>query len=181
MDYAIILCFDNATETKFIEIINAIAHSGVNNYILDSKIPPHITISYFTAERINDIVYVLDSHYSDFITKDHNTPGDIIWASLGAFVPEVLFAAPVLNEYLTNACAMANKLVEPLSDIGDGGHYLPNRWVPHTTLAVSLTQDDLKTAFDKALELFSALSGRVNRLILAECDPYKEVKVWSLV
>ena len=177
MDYAIALYFDKATADYFCNIINAIARSGGNNYMVDTKIPPHITISFFCAEKIEQIEKIkneLDNNLADF------TAGDVIWTSLGIFVPAVIFAAPVLSEYLLNACINANKIVEPFSEVGDYGHYLPFNWVPHTALAVKLDQAGLKTAFDIASQQFNPISGRINRLVLAECNPYKEIAIWDL-
>ena len=174
MDYAICLLFDNATETVFTNIINAIADGGTERYMADTKIPPHITLAFFQTEQIERIIEMLTDNISTFPTSD------IIWASLGAFIPQCIFAAPVMTEYLQNACVNANCLVAPFSKPGDGGHYLPNQWVPHTALSVKLNPDGLKTAFDIAIQHFSFLHGRSTRLMLAECNPFKEVRVWDL-
>jgi len=156
------------------DIINAIANTEVNKYMIDTKIPPHITISFFCTEEIGKIQSMLDNHYSDF------TVGNVTWASLGVFVPNVLFAAPVMNEYLLKACETANQLVKQFADIADDGHYLPNQWVPHTTLATKLNPDELKIAFNTALQHFSAFTGICNRLTLAQCNPFKKLKTWDL-
>ena len=174
MDYAITLYFDKTTEDYFSNIITAIAHSGVSNYMVDTKISPHITISFFSTEQIERIKNTLDDNLSVF------TAGDINWASLGAFVPQVLFAAPILNEYLLKACITANRITKPFAGSGDSGHYLPYQWIPHTTLAVKLNHSGLKTAFDIASQQFTPFRGRSERLALVECNPYNEIKIWRL-
>lgn len=103
MDYAIALYFDPVTEAKFNNIINAIAESGINRYMVDTKIPPHITLSFFDTNQIDTVINELDNHYNDFSSEN------VKWASIGVFVPQVLFAAPVLNEYLLDACIKANQ------------------------------------------------------------------------
>ncbi|MCL1823264.1 MAG: hypothetical protein FWG44_03590 [Oscillospiraceae bacterium] len=175
MDYAIILCFDMETEAKFNKIINTVSESSGNNYMLDNKIPPHITISYFCTDNINQIINMLDNNYSEF------NEGEIFWASLGAFVPHTVFASPVLGEYLFNACVKANELVKGLADYGDYGQYLPNQWVPHTTLVTKLNKEEAEKAFNAAAQKFSMFGGKSNRLVLAECNPYKKIKTWNLV
>ena len=174
MDYAIILCFDSDTDNYFQNIINSIADSGVSSYMTDKKIPPHITLAFFCTEKIDRVIDELDKRISDFKT------GDITWASLGAFVPHALYSAPVLNEYLLNACINANHMVEPFSTVGDNGHYLPYQWVPHTSLAVQLDNERLKKAFYIASQQFTAINGKSNRLLLAECNPYTKIKSWDL-
>ena len=173
MDYAIILGFDKKTEDKFRDITEAIADSGVNRYMLDNKIPPHVTISCVCTEDVAPVIAALDRYCAKL------KPGELFWPSLGSFAPSVLFAAPVLNEYLMNACIGVNKLVKKYAEIGDSGHYLPYQWVPHTTLAYKLNEAELKKAFEVAVQHFSAFGGKTNRLILAQCNPYKKLQTWE--
>jgi len=103
MDYAIVLYFDKDTEDYFNKIINDIAYGGVNKYMVDVKIPPHITISFFHINEVDNIINLLDENYLSFPTDT------ITWVSLGAFIPNVLYAAPVLSKYLLEICDKANK------------------------------------------------------------------------
>jgi hypothetical protein len=175
MDYAIILCFDKDTESAFNNIIHSIADNVANSYMVDTKIPPHITIAACFTEEIEPVINRIDKHISEFKSND------ISWVSLGTFDTSVLFAAPVLNEHLLNDCINMNRLIKPLSAPGLNGYYLPYHWVPHTSLAVQLKHDELKNAFDIALKQFAFISGKSNRILLAECNPYKEIKAWNLI
>jgi hypothetical protein len=143
--------------------------------MLETKIPPHISIACFSTNLIEPIIDMISENLSTFKT------GKIAWPSLGMFPPGILFAAPVLNEYLQNACIDANRLVEPLSAVGERGLYLPYNWVPHTTLACQLGENGLIKAVDAALGQFSFIAGKTNRLQLAVCNPYIEVKTWDLM
>jgi len=58
-----------------------------------ADIPPHITIACFHTEELEKIINEVDMNISDI------KAGSIIGASLGTFVPYVLFAAPVMNIY----------------------------------------------------------------------------------
>jgi len=183
MEYAIVLYFDSETEDYFNKIINDIAGGTANHSITDAKMPPHITVSSFRTEKIEDIINALDKNYLSF------TAATVIWPSLGTFVPQVLYAAPVLNKYLLDCCEKANQLVGPYVDEPDK-FYLPYNWVPHTSLAMNLTPDELKIAFDIAIRQFTFRAGKSNRLCLAECNPsscgpleivkYEEIKIWDL-
>ena len=175
MDYAIILCFDKDTENYFSKIMNDIAYGVGNNYVIDIKMPPHITVSFFHTNEISNIINLFDKEYLSF------TSDTIIWASLGAFIPQVLYAAPVLSKYLLDFCDRANQLIKPYAENGVSELYLPYNWVPHTSLALKLNPNELKIAFDIALQQFTPIAGKSNRLVLAECNPYKEIKIWDLV
>ena len=175
MDYAIVLYFDEETEAYFTDIIASIAHSGASNYMIDSKVIPHITIADFHTEKLDSVVSALDNNISDFKS------GDVIWASLGSFVPRALFAAPVMNGFLYNSCTHINKIIKPLAPHCGYGHYLPSQWVPHTTLASRLDSDGLSKAFDVALQKFSVVKGKCIKVALIQCSPVKEIKTWNLV
>ena len=172
------LCFDQNTESQFNNIFTSIIDGGVSNYMVEAKVPPHITVAYFSADEIEPIINEMDSHVSEFST------GNIIWASLGTFVPKVLFAAPVMNEYLLNTCINANRLIKPLCENGEAGRfYLPYNWVPHTTLALDLDNESLKKAFGIVSQQFTFISGQGNRLLLVEAksNPYNIIKTWELI
>jgi len=174
MDYAIILTFDAKTESVFNELVEKLTEAQPQNYIQEHNIPPHVTIAYFCTEHIEKVAQKIDANISLF------PAGNVTWASLGAFVPKVLFASPVLDAYLQNACVTANELVEDITEAGDEGHYLPNQWAPHTALVCQANQEELTKAFDTAARHFTPLSGTAEHMILAQCNPYKELKTWAL-
>jgi 2'-5' RNA ligase len=174
MNYAVGLYFDHASKEKLSRLTRQIAQSGVNTYMLDQKIPPHITLACVCAEQSQHMIDRLDENIAGF----HQ--GDIFWASLGIFLPAVLFATPVMNEYLLDFNAQVNRLLEPLGSAGENGYYLPNQWVPHTALAVRMNRDELKLALNAVIDDFTAFGGKAERLFLAQCNPYVELKTWNL-
>ena len=175
MDYAVVLYFDKATESYFRDIITAIANSGASNYMIDNQAIPHITIADFHTLKIEDVTTAFEDNIYEFMS------GNVVWASLGSFAPRVLFAAPVMNEYLLNACINANRIIKPHVPHGGGiGQYLPFQWVPHTTLASRLDRDSLSKAFDVALQHFSPVRGKCEKLSIVQCSPVLEIKTWEL-
>ena len=174
MTYAVGLYFDSASEETLSRFTRQIAQSGANTYMLDQKIPPHITLACVCAEQPAPLIELLDENIARF------NQGDIFWASLGIFMPAVLFAAPVMNGYLLDFNARVNQLLEPLGSAGENGYYLPNQWVPHTALAARMNRDELKLALNAITDDFAAFGGKAERLFLAQCDPYVERKTWDL-
>ena len=172
MDYAIILYFDDETEVKFNGLIEQLACKS-NNYMIDNKIPPHITISMFSTSEISKAEHVISSHIHEL------KKCEIVWASIGTFIPQVLFAAPVMNQQLIDVYETTNRLLEPVSD-SQNRFYQFNSWVPHTTLATKMTIEELHCAFEAVSHKFTPLSGCANRIALVECNPYKELHVWQL-
>ena len=174
MVYAMVLCFDKQSEDKFIDITKKIAHSGINKHTFDSKALPHITVAAFETDSIDEIIPIFDNYCINLNSEN------VFWASLGAFIPSVIYAAPVLNEYLLGVCSALNKHIEEFAKAEFTGHYRPYQWVPHTTLASRLNEQELKIAFDVAIQNFAAFGGNVNRLLLIECSQCIEVKTWHL-
>ena len=173
MEYSLSLSFDKETETRFNDIITRLACSTVNHFMVDNKIPPHVTIAMFNTSEISKAEHAVHSHIQEFAQCE------LTWASIGTFVPQVLFAAPVVNQQLINACATANSVLEPVAD-SMNAYYQVNSWVPHTTLATKLTMEELTCAFEAASRMFTPLRGCANRLVLVECNPYRELHVWQL-
>ena len=65
--------------------------------------------------------------------------------------------------------------------MGNRGLYLPNQWVPHAAIAVKLSSPEaLNQAFAIVQERFSAFGATAERIDLARCEPYEELRSWEL-
>ena len=173
MDYGVVLYFDDATEAKFRGLMEQLACDKTNRYMIDNKIPPHTTICMFSTSEISKAEHVICAHIQEFAQCE------LTWASVGTFIPQVLFAAPVVNQQLIDACKIMNGLLEPVVD-GLHGYYQYNSWVPLTTLVTKMTMEELLYAFEAASREFTPLTGFANRIALVECNPYRELRVWQL-
>ena len=174
MEYAIVLYFDSSTEKAFNIIINDLFYKEIGGCQPEERLPPHLTVACFTTDSVETVLDELDKNILRI------TSGQIVWASLGAFVPKVLFASPVMSEYLININQDVHNIIEPYSVAGANGHYTPGRWVPHTTLLNHLDKEMLVSAFEAAAQQFSFISGRSSKLIVAECNPLKVIRTWDL-
>ena len=173
MDLAIVFYFDKKSEDILNNTIKYLACDKTNNYMIDHKITPHVTLSMFNASEIAAIEKIID------INVQKIPKCDFTWASIGTFIPNVLFAAPVINKQIIAVNEMVNKLLKPAVD-RFVLYYQPDNWVPHTTLATQLTRNELSYAFDIAVKKFVPLSGYADRIALVECNPYKEIRIWQL-
>ncbi len=174
MDYAIGIYFDTDTEKTFTSIMEKMAQKGVNSYMLDIKLPPHITLSCIETDDINPVINAVRS-YSEKLRGER-----LYWHSLASFIPKVLYAAPAYSGYLRKLNTEINELVKEISSPSNHKLYLPDYWVPHTALAVKMDSKELNNAFKTASEMFTAFGGFAERLFIAECEPFKEIAVWDL-
>lgn len=174
MDYAVVLYFDKESETKMQAMIDKVAEETGCDYMKRVGIPPHVTVSALISEDENLLLDEMGRIAG--VMKS----GDVCFASIGVFNPLVIFLAPVMNEYLQSTCKMVNESLLRYAKAGNKGNYLPNQWVPHAALAVKLSPEALKVAFEVVQSEFQAFGGKADRIVLAKCNPYKELKVWKL-
>ena len=172
--YLVSLYFDNNSTEKIQGLINKAAGKSGNNYMIDGNVPPHITIASFQADNEDKIIEVLENNMKNIKS------GAITWASIGVFKSSVLFLAPVLNEYLHNLCVSINSSISSLENILVSKYYLPFQWLPHTTIAKKLSEEELFLAFQELENKFSLFSGTVTKIALSKTNPYEDIIVWEL-
>jgi hypothetical protein len=174
MEYAIVLYFDEKKEETINSLIKKIANKNGNNYMVDNKIPPHITISLFQYnEKIDTIIEIIENNISFFRRNN------IIIASIGIFNPSVLFIAPVINDYLLELNKKINEIINISDEIIFDKYYIENQWVPHISLGVKLDENELINGVKTLVENFKILDIEIDRVGFAECNPYKDIKTWK--
>ena len=172
-EYAICLYFDNASSERLMELMRTAADACGNKYMLEPKMmPPHITVCCFTTDDIAPIEQIISDGTASM------ERGNVVWPSLGAFVPSVLFTAPTLNEYLADACTRFNAQLASKVTLAD--YYRPYKWMPHTTLVTKLTVEQLNIAFAAVSAKFKPFQGKTAALSLVKCEPFTELRVWQL-
>lgn len=174
MQYAIVCYFDEETEKVIQKLIDRVAETSGNEYMIHAKIPPHITVCSVDSQEEKQLISKMD----DLMTN--MDCGQVCWPSIGIFNPSVLFLTSVLNEYLHKLNQTINQKLMPVAKAGDNGNYLPFHWIPHTAIATRLTEEQLKKAFEVVQSEFTPFAGKINRFVLARSNPYKEVKIWEL-
>ena len=84
MDYAVVFYFDNLTVIKIQDLINKVANQCGNEYMIETKIPPHITISAVKSNDEELLISEMEKQIGNIMC------GDIFWASIGIFNPNVI-------------------------------------------------------------------------------------------
>lgn len=174
IDYAVTLEFDEDTENKIQELIDEVTKKTGCDYMKQSNIPPHVTVSALMSDNEEALLSEMEN-IAELINKDY------IWfANIGVFNPFVIYLGPVMNEFLQNTCRIVNERLLKYADVGNRGRYLPNQWVPHAAIAVKLTPDAIKDAFAIVQEKFSAFGATAEKIVLARAEPYEELRSWKL-
>lgn len=142
MKYAIEAYFDRNTEAALAHLAGRVAEEGISTKFLEWKSRPHITLACYNDIDEVDCIPKLKA----FAAAKGKLP--IAFHSVGMFTDTgTIFASPVGNGALF---ALQRELHAVLCGYDATGWewYLPDRWTPHCTLA--LTGEDGKEAFYRA-------------------------------
>lgn len=172
--YLISIYFDKNTEKILQRLIDKVAINSGNRYMIEAKVPPHITISAFETNEEDKIVELLDKNIH------HIGCGTLNWVSIGVFNPHVIFLSTVLNEYLHKLSVFVHENISSIPKVSISRFYLPFQWIPHTTIAKKLLDEEMTLAFETLQNNFCVFSGRVTRIGLSKTNPYREISIWDL-
>ncbi len=172
--YLVSLYFDEKTNKIIQSYIDKVAEKTGNTFMIDGKVPPHITISAFETKQEEQVIEYLNG----FVEKMESKP--LQWVSVGSFLPYVIYIAPVLNEYLHGFVETIYDAVKSVPETKMSPYYKPFGWLPHTTIGKKLSKEEMQIAFDMMQSQFQVFSGNVVRVGLAKTNPYQEIKNWEL-
>lgn len=172
--YLVSIYFDEKTNKNIQNLIDKTACKTGNNFMIEGKVPPHITVSAFETKQEEKVLGRLRA-----VAKDLSQ-NNLRWVSVGTFLPNVIYLAPVLNEYLLN---MAQNIYEKMESVDEtimSPFYRPFQWVPHTTIGKLLTKEQMREAFEVLQEQFVPFEGTVTKIGLAKTNPYTELALFEL-
>lgn len=192
--YHISLYFDEKTTAHMRGLMEKVAHATGNKYMLESNVPPHITLCALECvdeEALKErLECVFDGTEDAGARREKGAlnevsvagvpSGTLQWVSVGTFLPGVIFLQPVLNEYLQGLMEMVYNYVRELAGVKIKTCYKPFSWLPHSTVAKKLTNEELQEAFKVLQKEFAVFEGRVVRIGLAKMNPHREIGSWEL-
>ena len=172
--YLISIYFDEKTNQKIQYYITQVAEKSGNKFMLDGKVPPHITISSFETRQEKEAILQLEKCAAVL------QQGTLQWASVGVFLPYVIYLAPVLNEYLHTMSAEIYNHMAVIEDISISQYYRPFQWMPHTTIGKKLSKEEMLAAFHVLQNQFGTFQGTVTKIGLAKTNPYEDLVTYDL-
>lgn len=172
--YLISIYFDEKTNKNIQNLITKVAKKTGNDFMLEGNVPPHITVSAFETKQEVEVLERLS------VVAESIQQGKVRWVSVGSFLPNVIFIAPVLNEYLQDMTQSIYGKMESVEETIMNPFYRPYQWVPHTTIGKLMTKEQLRDAFEVLQEQFVPFEGTVTRIGLAKTNPYTELALFDL-
>lgn len=172
--YLISIYFDEKTNQKIGQYIRQVAEKSGNRFMLEGNVPPHITISSFETRQELEAIHCLEK------CAEKLKQGTLQWASVGVFLPYVIYLAPVLNEYLHTMSVEIYSSMAKIEDISISQYYRPFQWMPHTTIGKKLTKEEMLASFHLLQNQFGCFKGTVTKIGLAKTNPYKDLVTFDL-
>lgn len=172
--YLVSVYFDEKTNKTIQSLVNKVSGKTGNNFMIEGKVPPHITVSAFETKQEEKVLERLRA-----VAKDLSQ-NNLRWVSVGTFLPNVIYLAPVLNEYLQNMTQTIYGTIEDVDETKMNPFYLPFQWMPHTTIGKLLTKEQMRDAFEVLQEQFVPFEGTVTKIGLAKTNPYTELALFEL-
>ncbi len=174
--YAISLHFPQNVNRIIISTVKAIAEITGNSFIIEKKIPPHITIGAFhTAKKEEPILLQLVEEFTTW-----QQAGIVKFTGIGNFNKKVLFLKPEKNSFLEKINSELHSLLQGNFEKAENGLYLPEMWFPHTTLATRLNQSQFSKALEIANRITLPLEAGITELSVYQCSPFSELKKFKL-
>ncbi len=169
--YLISAYFDDNSSKTMQKLIDEIYATTGNDFMIRNQVPPHLTLCAF-EQRSDDTAKKLFAEI-----KEKLSFGEIEIVSIGAFLPYVLFAQAVTNEYLFNLNGSIVRVLEKYEDTIINRFYKPYAWMPHITLGKTLEQEQMQKAFEVLQKNFTPFKAEIKSFGLAKPNPHKDIEI----
>ena len=174
--YAVSVHFSKEVNEIIFTTEKEIAEITGNDFMIQNKVPPHITIGAFHGTRENES-RLLQS-VEDF-TREQKS-GIVQFKTIGNFNEKVLFLQPEKDEYLIKLNDDIHQLLLPEYEKGENGYYIPEVWFPHMTLAIRLNQGQYEKALKCAQKITLPLNAKVSEISVYQCSPFLLLKSFAI-
>ena len=174
--YAVSLHFSTDASGIISQAVRDIAEATSNNFIIENKIPPHITIGAFHAAKANEARLL---QLTEEFARTQKA-GAVHFSEIDNFKGKVLFLKGEKNLFLAEMNSELHKAILSEFESGENGYYLPEKWYPHTTLATRLNQGQFDKALSVAEKIHLPLEAKALEIGFYQCSPFLKLKRFFL-
>lgn len=178
--YLISAYFDENTNKILKYLQQRIADKTGNDFMIRNNVMPHLTISSIEARNVDVLIPAFEKVCREKLQPLEeksvvNVNNAINIVSVGQLFPRVIYAAPVLNEYMMKLSISIYNEFATIPETNIGKFYQPYSWMPHITLGKCLDKEQMRQAFGVLQDLFMPIDGRITKIGLSTVNPYREV------
>lgn len=168
LPFGVIMLLDDSTSFIVRQAQQAIIDATITQEIGRTDIPPHITLAVsekldvsLLKRQLEDIAAGLPILNISF-TKMNTFPTE----------PAVLYLAPVVTRELIHLHFRVHRMFSECAN-ALWEYYLPDRWVPHCTIAEKLPTSLVEQARDLCQSIELPLEGKLDQMALVEFYPVR--------
>ena len=178
--YLISAYFDENTNKILKHLQQRIADKTGNDFMIRNNVIPHLTISAIEARNVDVLIPAFEKVCREKLQPlDEkgvvNINNTINIVSVGQLFPRVIYAAPVLNEYMINLSISIYNEFATIPETNISKFYQTYSWMPHITLGKCLDKEQMRQAFAVLQDLFMPIDGQITKIELSTVNPYREV------
>ena len=173
MPYAIELYLDKESAEKVQNIRTKLKENGIT---VDEGAKPHVSLVIY--EELN--LQVFKPRLQEFAKQKNSL--NITLASIGMFATEypVVFLAPTVTSNLLKLHKEFHDFFRESDNVA-WDYYRPEKWVPHCTLAMNLSDDMVSEAIEITRHFSLPIHGRLNRIGVLEFSPNKHLFEYEMI
>jgi 2'-5' RNA ligase len=168
--YGVIALFDEKTENQINSIWNELYERGLSYYskeVLNRR--PHITIATYQRLETGSFIKLMD----EFFNETDHIP--VTLSALGTFLQSrTIFLSPtptkILFDWHRNYHEKFKSYNDDLSSL-----YLPEKWIPHCTIANHLTEEQFYKTFQYCTDNIQTIHAHIQEVALIKLE-YKNEK-----
>lgn len=178
--YLISAYFDENTNKILKHLQQKIADKTGNDFMIRNNVMPHLTISAIEARNVDVLIPAFEKVCREKLQPlDEkgvvNVNNAINIVSIGQLFPRVIYAAPVLNEYMMKLSISIYNEFTTIPETNISKFYQPYSWMPHITLGKCLDKEQMRQALAVLQNLFMPIDGQIAKIGLSTVNPYREV------
>lgn len=176
MAFAVVLYFEEQHEREFLRIWNTLALEGLSTDLVKAEIRPHITLGIF--DELN--CQPCESQLSNVAAQTHPIEFQITHLGLFTHPEPVVFASPTITAELLAFHQTLHNVMKVESK-NPWEMYLPDKWVPHCTLALGFEIGQVGKIFEKCLELKLPMQIKADQVGVVDFQPVRDVFRFQLL
>jgi 2'-5' RNA ligase len=166
MGFAVELYFDPQTEKSLRDLRKVLTNAGVSPVLDEIGDRPHISLAVFSQIDPDELLEELKDFAGELDMMS------ITLSAVGSFptADAVLFLAPAITQELMDVHWDFHQLLADLK-LHPHAYYLPDRWVPHCTIAQNIQPELVATAFDVCRKSFKPVNAKITEIGLVRFRP----------
>jgi hypothetical protein len=175
MGYAVQLYFDAGLEASLLEVRSALTKAGVTPTLERLGDRPHVSLAVLDDVPVQQCIAMLEQ----FAKAQTVFPASI--AAFGAFPtsPGFVYLSPSPNAELLGAHRKMHRVLAELGAVVHE-HYIPESWIPHSTVGFELSHEEVAIALSWLRANFRPVDGVFASVGVIEFRPVKQLAVFDL-